>query len=84
MDDEGLYTMPACKHEVLTLMPLPEARVRCRHCHLTISAQELGSGCCPECLEVYGLRRSDFEEVRADSEGRTRYRCDACGLILDA
>ena len=58
MDDEGLYAMPACSHEVLTLMPPPGARLRCRHCHLTITAQELGSGCCPECLEVYKVQAS--------------------------
>ncbi len=75
--------MPACKHAVLTLMPQPEARLRCRHCHLTISAQELGSGCCPECLEACGLRRYDFEEVPDDTAECTRYRCEACGLILD-
>jgi hypothetical protein len=76
--------MPFCNHEILTLLPPAGARLRCRHCHLTITAGELDAGCCPECLEVHGQRRYDFEEVPSDSEGRTRYRCEACGLILDA
>jgi hypothetical protein len=75
--------MSACKHEVLTLMPQPEARLRCRHCHLTISASELGSGCCPECLEVHKVRTIDFEEIAASDSEPTRYRCEACGLILE-
>jgi len=75
--------MPECKHTVLTLMPVPSARLRCRHCHLTISSSELGTGCCPECLEVKGLRKYDFEEIPEATAGRTRYRCEACGLILE-
>jgi rubredoxin len=65
-------------------MPSPEARLRCRHCHLTISVTELGSSCCPECLEVNGLRKYDFEEVADNTAERIRYRCEACGLIVDA
>jgi len=65
-------------------MPPPEARLRCRHCHLTISVSELGSGCCPECLEVHKLRMKDFEEIPDATAGCTRYRCEACGLIFDA
>jgi hypothetical protein len=74
--------MPECTHPVLTLMPPPEARLCCRHCHLTITARELGQGCCPECLEVNGLRRCDFDEV-AQAKNRMRYCCEACGLVVD-
>jgi len=76
--------MVDCKHTVLALMPQPEARLRCRHCHLTISASELGSGCCPECLEVHKARRQDFDEITDPAANRTRYRCEACGLLFDA
>jgi len=75
--------MPTCKHAVLTLMPPAEPRLRCQHCHLTISSSELGSSYCPECLEVHKVRRQDFEEVSNPAANCTRYRCEACGLILD-
>ena len=74
--------MPDCKHTVLTLMPQPESRLRCRHCHLTISPEELQGSYCPECYEAYGQKRSDFEEIEADTE-TTRYRCEDCGAIIE-
>jgi hypothetical protein len=83
MDDKDVLSMPVCSHAVLTLLPPAGPRLRCRHCHLTLSAQELGSGCCPECREQLKVQRRDFEEVPSDSEGRTRYCCEACGMILD-
>jgi len=76
--------MSVCSHKVLTLMPPAQPRLRCRHCHLTISVSELGSGCCPECLEVNKRRTYDFEEISDSTAGLTRYRCEACGLIFDA
>lgn len=76
--------MTGCKHETLILLPPGGKRLRCRHCHLTISAQELGSGCCPECLEALGIQRREFEEIPDPDAGRTRYRCEACGMLLDA
>ena len=75
--------MSGCSHAVLTLMPPAGARLRCRHCHLTITAQELGSGCCPECLEALNVQRRDFEDVPDADADRTRYRCEACGMVLD-
>lgn len=74
--------MSACRHEILTLVPPPAARLRCRHCHLTISERELGDGCCPECLETFQHRRRDFETLDAPEGAAVRYRCEACGLII--
>jgi len=75
--------MDSCRHEILTLMQAPASRLRCRHCHLTISEEELGDGCCPECLEVSKMRRRDFEKIAA-AEGETaRYYCQTCGLVVE-
>ena len=57
-------------------------KVRCRHCHLTIDEKELGSGCCPECQEAYGVRRRDFEEVKIKDEDAVVYRCEDCGTLI--
>ncbi len=57
--------------------------LRCRHCHLTIKADELGGGYCPECYEINGKKQSDFEEVAAEETTRVRYRCEDCGLIIE-
>ena len=75
--------MTACRH--LTLVQLPEKKnmLRCRHCHLTISPEELRGGYCPECLEVEGKRRRDFDEVEAAATGKIRYRCEQCGIIIE-
>jgi len=75
--------MSPCKHEVLTLVPVKNKRLRCRHCHLTISEDELGSGNCPECLEVHGVGRRDFEKIIAAARERTRYCCEGCGTVIE-
>lgn len=74
--------MPVCRHETLTLIVEKNNRLRCRHCHLTIDEDELGSGCCPECLEAHNIRRRDFERLNPAADGQTRYCCSACGLIV--
>jgi hypothetical protein len=75
--------MSDCPHTVLALAPARSPRLRCRHCHLTIAADELGSGSCPECLDAYGIQRRDFEPVADDAGGGVRYCCEACGLIVE-
>lgn len=75
--------MESCKHEVLVLAPVQSSKVRCRHCHLTISEEELGDGCCPECLEAYKVRRRDFDKITTPDTGTTRYCCERCGLIVE-
>ena len=73
-----------CHHRVLDELPPPPAKLRCKTCHLTLSAEELGGGWCPECAETRGERNDDFEAVEAASSPTTRYRCDGCGLVIEA
>ena len=75
--------MPPCRHEVLTLIPMKSSRLRCRHCHLTISEDELGSGDCPECLEVHRIGRRDFEKISAADKETIRYCCEHCGTVIE-
>jgi hypothetical protein len=75
--------MSTCKHEVLTLVPVKSNKLRCRYCHLTITEEELGSGCCPECLEVHKLRRRDFEKIIAADSETIRYCCERCGMLIE-
>ena len=74
--------MTSCRH--LTLVQLPEKKnmLRCRHCHLTINADELRGGYCPECFEIDGRKRYDFDEIEAEDKGKVRYRCEQCGIII--
>ena len=72
--------MTACKHKHLVLVPASAPRLRCRRCHLTLKADELVAGCCPECYERSGRRSKDFETLLPDE--KIRYRCEACGAII--
>ena len=65
------------------LLPKAKGRVRCLHCHLTLLADELGEGYCPECFETKGMKRFDFETVDTPGEGKTRYRCEECNIIIE-
>jgi hypothetical protein len=47
---------------------------------LTINAEELGDGYCPECFEISGKKQYEFDEM--ESEGVARYRCEECGTII--
>jgi len=76
--------MALCKHSILVLLPGKKNLLRCRSCHLTITADELGEGHCPECFEISGGRRYDFEEIAATDTGKTRYRCEECGVIIES
>jgi Zn finger protein HypA/HybF involved in hydrogenase expression len=75
--------MESCKHEVLTLLTIKGNKLRCRHCHLTITEEELAGSGCPECLAVHKVRRNDFEKITAADSGTTRYCCESCGMVID-
>jgi phage FluMu protein Com len=72
-----------CRHHELILLPPPDKRLRCRHCHLVIGEKDLADGNCPECWEVSGMKRRDFEPVASDGGVTTRYRCESCGAIIN-
>ncbi|MFH1985558.1 MAG: hypothetical protein ABIL58_27295 [Pseudomonadota bacterium] len=74
--------MTDCPHTEIVLIPTAARRLRCRHCHLTIRAEDLGDGYCPECFEASGKRRFDFDEIAPEGNAAPRYRCEQCGAIL--
>jgi len=76
--------MTACSHKSLVLLPVSKQRLRCRHCHLTIDSEELDDNYCPECYDTHGLKWYDFEAVDDGQAGMVRYRCEDCGIIIDA
>ncbi|MCP4751108.1 MAG: hypothetical protein GY866_09455 [Proteobacteria bacterium] len=76
--------MTECRHSQIVLLQPAKNRMRCRHCHLTIAADELEGGYCPECNEMQGKKRYDFEEVATADSDKTRYRCEDCGVIIEA
>ena len=75
--------MADCTHANLELLPERKETLRCRHCHLTIAADEIGDGFCPECFDSSGARRYDFESLAAAANNRARYRCEDCGTIVE-
>jgi hypothetical protein len=75
--------MEDCKHEILRLLPVKNNRLRCRHCHLSITEEELGNDCCPECLSAYKIRRRDFEKIKSADNGTIRYCCEECGMVIE-
>ena len=74
-------TMTTCRHQKLVLIGEQGKKLRCRHCHLTIDERELGEGYCPECMEVSGVRRRDFEVLEPENN-ETTYRCEICGTLI--
>jgi predicted RNA-binding Zn-ribbon protein involved in translation (DUF1610 family) len=74
--------MISCNHTNLELLPGQKPKVRCRHCHLTLAAEELENGFCPECFDTSGSKRYDFDEIKSPEETAARYRCDECGVII--
>lgn len=75
--------MHPCSHKTLTLLAERGNRLRCKKCHLVISADELGGGCCPECYAEGGERHYDFEALAANEEEITKYRCEQCGAMIE-
>jgi ribosomal protein S27AE len=49
---------------------------------LTINADELDNKYCPECFEVSGKKRYDFEEVEDSKIASTQHRCEDCGMVI--
>jgi Zn finger protein HypA/HybF involved in hydrogenase expression len=74
--------MNACPHRELVLVREMHARLRCRHCHLTLTAAELSGGYCPECFATTHRKRYDFDEVKRADPERVSYRCEACGRLI--
>jgi hypothetical protein len=74
--------MASCKHSTLELIPERKSTVRCKHCHLTMSADDLGDGYCPECFDSGGVKRYDFESLSNTGGNPVRYRCEECGVII--
>jgi hypothetical protein len=74
--------MDSCKHGTLLLLK-EKKRKRCRHCQLTITADELGGGYCPECFEARGQKRYEFEDVGDERAGNVGYRCEECGTLIE-
>ena len=75
--------MNNCKHDILTLVPIKNNKLRCKHCHLTISEDELGKGCCPECLHVHHVERRNFEKISTGDRETVRYCCELCGAVIE-
>ena len=73
--------MSACKHGTLLLVKSPPKK-RCQHCHLTLTADDLGDGYCPECYETHGRKLFDFEEIHESGKEYPQYVCEACGVLI--
>jgi hypothetical protein len=73
-----------CCHTTLELLPERKTTLRCRHCHLTLAADEIPDGFCPECFAISSVRRYDFEEVVRPQRWRARYKCEECGVIIES
>ena len=75
--------MKSCTHKNLALLPRQTKKVRCRICHLVIAEDDLAGGYCPECYDVDGVKRTEFEQVLPDETEPVRYRCERCGAIIE-
>jgi len=75
--------MKNCKHTHILVINESSLRLRCRHCHLTIKPEDLKDGYCPECFEVDGQKRDDFEKIESAQKSSVRYRCEECGEPLN-
>ncbi len=76
--------MHVCYHTRLELLPERKMTWRCRHCHLTIAAEEVAEGFCPECFAASGVRRYDFDEMARSPSEPARYKCEECGVIIES
>lgn len=74
--------MSECLHKNLVLIKVSSDKLRCIHCHLTITPEELNDSYCPECYEESGRKHSDFEKVEAVEQDASQYRCEDCGAII--
>ena len=76
-------SMVDCPHKTLVLVQREKRKLRCLHCHLTISPRELGQGFCPECYDR-GLRHQEFEELEDSDAEKVIYQCETCPLTIEA
>ncbi len=76
--------MTSCNHHEIILLPEQADRLQCRHCHLTIKEDELSGDYCPECFEIHGEKRNDFEKITAKEIATARYRCEKCGIMINS
>ena len=74
--------MTDCKHSTLELLAERKSTMRCRRCHLTLAAEDLGDGHCPECFDSSGIKNFDFEELAQTGGSGARYRCEECGIVI--
>lgn len=74
--------MTSCRHAALELLAERKSTMRCRRCHLTLAAEELGDGHCPECFDRGGDKHFDFEEIVHGGSKGARYRCEECGIVI--
>jgi len=74
--------MTSCRHANLELLIERKTTMRCRRCHLTLAAEELGDGHCPECFDRNGSKNFDFEEIAHSARHGARYRCEECGIVI--
>ena len=74
--------MSECFHKNLTLIRAQTKKLRCEHCHLTISPDELEEGYCPECYESTGQKKTDFKEVPPEASNKSQYICDDCQITI--
>ena len=82
--EKGLRVMTTCSHSQLVLLPDVKKRLRCRHCDLTIDADDLTQKYCPECYERDHRRRYDFDDVAPAHADAVRYRCEQCGVLIES
>lgn len=75
--------MAECRHKNIRVVIENTKRLRCRQCHLTIKAEELADGYCPECFEADGKKHQDFEAVPMAEREIIRYRCEDCKAWLN-
>ncbi|MCG8336906.1 MAG: hypothetical protein MJE63_20560 [Proteobacteria bacterium] len=74
--------MSECLHKNLVLIKESSDKLRCIHCHLTITPDELNDSYCPECYEESGRKRYDFEQIEAAEQDSSQYRCEDCGALI--
>jgi len=75
--------MNTCAHSNLIQLSQPKKKLRCQRCHLTITADELKQGFCPECFERNGDKHYDFEEIEFTKPVSIQYKCEDCGVIIE-
>ena len=64
--------MSACPHRQLVLVRETHTRLRCRHCHLTITAVDLAGRYCHECFERWCM---SFVDEPRESIGMSAGEC---------